>query len=285
MRHNPVYSRILKIAAWLSVAVFVLIAVFIVSKSLPFLWQQGWTRIVSDDGWFPSLGSFNMLPMLYASLLIALATALFAGPIGVLIAVFLRYYSPPKLAKWFRAILDLLAGLPSVVYGFWGLLVLVPLINQWVPPGASVLAAILVLTLMVLPLIVLLVDSALHKTPLAWQQAADALAIQPWSYIYRVVLPSVRPAIVSGVILQVGRAMGETMAVLMVCGNIVQYPHNPFQPARTLTANIALEMGYATGSHSDALFVSALILMLASIVIVLLANRLQQKKASLYELR
>jgi len=273
MRVNPLYRRTLKIASWTTVAVLLLIIVFVVIKSLPFFVGEGWLRIFADNGWFPTSGSFNMMPMLFASLVIAITTAFIAGPLGVLLSVFLNFYAPPTLARGFRAIIDLLAGLPSVVYGFWGLLVLVPLINTWIPPGASVLAAILVLSLMVLPLVVLLVDQAIARVPESWRQAALALSIQRWSYIYKIVLPAVRPAIVSGVLLQVGRALGETMAVLMVCGNIVQYPHNPFEPARTLTANIALEMGYASGSHANALFVSALVLLLATVAIIFLASK------------
>jgi len=282
MRNNPTYRRTLKFAAWMTVTILALIIVFVVAKSVPFFIDQGWLRIINDSGWYPVSGSFNMMPMLFASILIALATAVIAGPIGVLLSVFVNFYATKNLARGFRAIIDLLAGLPSVVYGFWGLLVLVPLINSWVPPGASVFAAVLVLSLMVLPLVVLLVDQAIARVPGAWQQAAHALSIQRWSYIYKIVLPSIRPAIVSGILLQVGRALGETMAVLMVCGNIVHYPVNPFEPARTLTANIALEMGYASGSHADALFVSAFILLLATIVIIYLSSR---KNIINYELR
>lgn len=282
MRSNPIYRHTLRSAAWITVAILIMIIVFVIAKSVPFFLSEGWFRILNDKGWFPGSGSFNMMPMLFASILIALVTAAIAGPLGVLLAIFLNYYSPSSLARVFRAVIDLLAGLPSVVYGFWGLLVLVPLINSWIPPGASILAAVLVLCLMVLPLVVLLVDQAISRLPSTWQQAATALSIQRWSYIYKIVLPSLRPAIISGILLQVGRALGETMAVLMVCGNIVQYPHNPFEPARTLTANIALEMGYASGSHADALFVSAFILLLATMVIIYMASK---QNASSYELR
>jgi len=282
MRINPLYRRSLSAASLLTAVLLLLIILFVVASSVPFFLTEGWSRIVFDSGWFPVSGSFNMMPMLYTSVLIALTTALIAGPLGVLMSVFLNFYAPAGLARGFRIVIELLAGMPSVVYGFWGLLVLVPLINAWIPPGASVLAAVLVLCLMVLPLVVLLVDEAIAGIPETWQQAATALSIQRWSYIYKIVLPSVRPAIISGVLLQVGRALGETMAVLMVCGNIVQYPVNPFQPARTLTANIALEMGYASGSHAHALFVSALLLLLATAAIIVLANKANSYK---YELR
>lgn len=282
MRSNPVYRHTLKLASWITVTILALIIVFVIAKSVPYFANKGWSSIFTDKGWFPMSNAYNMLPMLYASLLIAISTALVAGPLGVLLAVFINFYSPRRIARVFRALIDLLAGLPSVVYGFWGLIVLVPLINSWIPPGASVLAAVLVLSLMVLPLVVIIVDQAITQVPLSWRQAADSLSIRQWSYIYKIVLPTVRPAIISGIFLQVGRALGETMAVLMVCGNIVQYPHNPFQPARTLTANIALEMGYASGTHADALFVSALLLLLTTMLVIYMAAK--QKKFA-YEFR
>ena len=174
--------------------------------------------------------------------------------------------------------MELLSGVPSVVYGFWGLIVLVPWISTFAPPGASVLAGIIVLAIMVLPLVVLTVDTAFEQTPQKWLVAADALALQRWSKIWRIVLPHSLPSIFSGVTLQTGRALGETMAVLMVCGNIVQVPSSVFEPTRTLTANIALEMSYATDFHVNALFVSGLILFLMTVLIVMVGASVKRKQ-------
>ena len=194
---------------------------------------------------------------------------LLASPIGIILAIFLQYYAPPKVAIIYRSLIELLAGIPSVVYGFWGLIVLVPLISNWVPPGASVLAACIVLALMILPLVTLMTDSALSQIPEKWVTAADALAINRWSKIWKIALPHAMPSIIAGTTLQAGRALGETMAVLMVCGNIVQIPHSIFEPARTLTANIALEMAYATDHHVSALYVSGLVLLIITILLTI----------------
>jgi len=156
----------------------------------------------------------------------------------------------------------LLAGIPSVVFGFWGLTTLVPLINQLHPPGASLLAAILVLTLMILPTITLTAYSALMAVPVEFLRNAAALGLSRWGMIHGVAFPAARAGIVAGIILAMGRAIGETMAVLMVAGNVVQYPDGLFDPIRTLASNIVLEMAYAMGDHRAMLFVSGLLLML-----------------------
>ena len=274
MRLSKHFNFALSSGAWLSICVLVLIAAFLVLKSLPFVFEQGLSRIWQDDYWQPLSGQFNLLPMLVGSLLVTLGAVALAGPVGILLAIFGRFYAPAGIRGTFRAIMELLSGIPSVVYGFWGLLILVPLINRWVPPGASVLAGCLVLALMILPLVVLVTDAAISQLPKRWLAAADALAIKRWSLIYKVILPAVRPSILTGLFLQTGRALGETMAVLMVCGNIVQIPGNPFEPARTLTANIALEMAYAVDAHADALFVSGLLLFVVTILLVSISSRI-----------
>ena len=274
MRKNPNLNRLLTVAAWSTLTILGLIITFVLLKSLPFIQESGITPLWQDPSWHPTEDKFNILPMVLASLFIMIGAVLLASPLGVMLSLFMRYYAPKKLAAFYRGLIELLAGVPSVVYGFWGLIVLVPFISKWVPPGASVLAACLVLGLMILPLVVLITDSALEQTPAKWIAAADALALKRWSRIWKIILPNAMPSILSGTVLQAGRALGETMAVLMVCGNIVQIPGSLFDPARTLTANIALEMAYATGNHTSALFISGFVLLLLTIILVLSANKL-----------
>jgi len=157
--------------------------------------------------------------------------------------------------------IELLAGIPSVVYGFWGLVVLVPQIAEIQPPGPSLIAGILILTIMILPTIALMADASLANVPQQYLRAAAALGLPRWATIWNVVFPAAKSGLFTGVILETGRAIGETMAILMVCGNVVQIPSSIFDPIRTLTANIALEMAYALGDHRAALFVSGLVLM------------------------
>ncbi len=275
MRTSKRLTFALSLTAGITVSILLLVGIFVVVKSLPFLTELGVQPLWRDIDWAPTKGSFNLLPILVGSLLVTLGAVVLAGPSGVLLAIFGRYYAPSWISSIYRSLMELLSGIPSVVYGFWGLIVLVPLISGFIPPGASLLAACLVLALMVLPLVVLSADNAFEKTPESWLAAADALALQRWSKIWRIVLPSAMPGILSGVILQTGRALGETMAVLMVSGNIVQIPNSLFEPVRTLTANIALEMSYATDTHMNALFVSGLILFLLSFAVVYLGGRLK----------
>jgi phosphate transport system permease protein len=199
--------------------------------------------------------------MLAATLLAAAGALVLAAPLGLLSAVFCRYFAPRPLAIVYRRLIELLAGVPSVVYGFWGLVVLAPLIRQLHPPGQSLLAGILILALMILPTIALMSDAALEAVPAEHLRAAAALGLSRVATLTGVAIPAARSGLIAGAILGAGRALGETMAVLMVCGNVVRTPRSIFDPVRTLTAGIALEMGDALGDHQSALFVIGLILL------------------------
>ncbi|QMS86381.1 phosphate ABC transporter permease subunit PstC (plasmid) [Nostoc edaphicum CCNP1411] len=217
------------------------------------------------------------MPMLWGSLLVTLGSVLLAAPLGIGSAIFCQYYAPPLVGGFYRQLIELLAGIPSVVYGFWGLVVLVPLIGKLQPPGASLLAGIAILTLMILPTIALTAQASFSEVPNEYLQGAAALGISRWATIRSVVLTAAKSGIFTGLILGTGRAIGETMAVLMVCGNVVQIPTSLFDPLRTLTANIALEMAYATGNHRSALFVSGLLLMVAIAALVGVAEVISRK--------
>ncbi|HEX5386741.1 MAG TPA: ABC transporter permease subunit, partial [Gemmatimonadales bacterium] len=191
-----------------------------------------------------------------------------AGSVGILSAIFQEFYAPRRTAAAYRHLLSLLAGIPSVVFGFWGLVVLAPIIGRIHPPGPSLLAAVLVLALMVLPTVALLAETSLGAVPREQLLGASALGLSRWSVATHVALPAARRGIVAALVLGAGRAVGETMAVLMVSGNVVQWPSSVFDPVRTLTANIALEMSYALGTHRSALFVSGLALTVMVMILV-----------------
>ncbi len=210
--------------------------------------------------------------MRMGTLLAMSGAVLAATPLGILSAVFCQFYAPPLLARWYRRLIELLAGIPSVVYGFWGLVVLVPLIARLHPPGPSLLAGILILTVMILPTIALMADAALANVPPQLLRGAAALGLPRWAVIRGVAFPAAKAGLFTGVILETGRAIGETMAILMVCGNVVKTPHSLFDPIRPLTANIALEMAFAEGDHRAALFVSGLILMALIVALVAAAE-------------
>ncbi|MEA5472292.1 phosphate ABC transporter permease subunit PstC [Spirulina sp. 06S082] len=249
-----------------------LILTFLVLESLPAFRQVGLLAFFTDSSWHPVQGFYNLMPMLIGTLLVVTGAVLLAAVLGILSALFCNYYAPRAIANVYRRSLELLAGIPGVIYGFWGLTVLVPLINRLHPPGTSLLAGILLLALLILPTIALTVDASFSTISQEYLQAATSLGLSRWGTIWGIVMPVARFGVFSGIVLAAGRALGETMIVLMVCGNVVQIPSSIFAPIRTLPANIALEMGFALGEHRSALFVSGLLLMGASFILVFLAE-------------
>jgi phosphate transport system permease protein len=258
--------------------IVVLIALFLVQEAIPAFQSIGARRLLSDPSWHPDTeaagGRFNMLPMIVGTALATIGALVLATPLGIASALFCCFYAPPRLARAYRSLVELMAGIPSVAYGFWGLVVVAPLLREWQPPGQSLLAAILILALMILPTVALLAQAALSAVPAAYLRGAAALGLTRWATIWGIALPAARSGLVTAVFLAMGRALGETMAVLMVAGNVVQSPASLFEPVRTLTANIALELGYAAGDHRSALFVSGLVLLILTSALVLLTDRL-----------
>lgn len=248
------------LAIW-SALLVLFIAGFLLREAWPVLTDGHWQAFFTSAGWYPSSGQFNLWPMLVATLAASLGAMLLALPLGVASAVFLCFHAPTPIANGYRRLIILLAGIPSVVFGLWGLTVMVPLIASLAPPGASLLAAILILALMILPTVALTSEAALAAVPSSYAHGAYALGLSRATSEWRVLVPAARAGILSGALLAIGRALGETMAVLMVAGNVVQLPGSLFDSVRVLTANMALEMAYATGEHRASLFVTGLVLM------------------------
>jgi len=258
---DEILCWLLRGVAAIAGTIVLLIVAFLIMEALPVLHHVGLLRFFTDPSWHPAEGFYNLTPMLWGTLFAMAGSVLIATPVGIFSAVFCHYYAPTMVARPYRRLIELLAGIPSVVYGFWGLVVLVPLIGEIQPPGPSLLAGILILTIMILPTIGLMADASLANVPQQYLRGAAALGLPRWATIRGVVFPAAKSGLFTGVILETGRAIGETMAILMVCGNVVQTPSSLFDPIRTLTANIALEMAYALGDHRAALFVSGLVLM------------------------
>ncbi len=267
-------GRFLFLLLAVSALILLLIIIFLFVESWPALSNNGLTSFFNADGWFPLEGKLGLLPMLWASLAITVGAVLIAFPLGLACGIFVSYYSPSIITKPFLAIVALLAGIPSVVFGLWGLTELVPLVNQWQAPGASLFTGMIVLSLMILPTVVLTSKSALLALPLELSHNAAALALSKKTTITKVLVPAAWRGIAGGLLLSIVRALGETMAVLMVAGNVVQIPSGLFEPVRVLTANIALEMAYATDNHRAALFVSGLLLMLLVFFIAWISARI-----------
>ncbi len=270
---EALFILVLQGLALLSGTLALLIVGFLLQEAWPLLAKVGVLRFWSDPTWNPVSGAYNLVPMGVGSLAVMLGAMALAIPLGLLSAVFCQFYAPPAIAMLYQRLLELLAGIPSVVYGFWGLVVLVPLVNQLHPPGASLLTGVLILALMILPTIALVAAASFTAVPVSYLQGSAALGLGRWATVQGVVLPAARAGLMTGILLATGRAVGETMAVLMVCGNVVQVPHSVFDPVRTLTANIALEMAYAVGDHRAALFVSGLMLMVLIAGLVALAGK------------
>ncbi len=280
-RTDRILIGTLRCAAVVSGLIVAVVALFLVSESVPALRQIGPYRFFTDSAWHPAPHSgestFNLVPMIVGTLTVTAGALALATPLGLGSAMFLRFYAPPKLGVIYRKIIELLAGIPSVVFGFWGLVTIVPLINSIHAPGASLLAGICILAIMILPTVALVSDAAFEVVPKEYVKGAAALGLSRWATIRGVVIPSAKSGLFTAIILQTGRALGETMAVLMVCGNVVQVPKSVFEPVRTLTANIALEMAYALDPHRSALFVSGLLLLTLVAGLVLLADVLSRR--------
>lgn len=278
MQTDRVLTGILRAGALLAVLVMLLIFCFLLFESWSALTGLSIAGFLTDVSWHPLEGTYNLMPMLSGTLLASIGAIMLGGPLGLASALFIVFFAPLHLALLYRRLIELLAGIPSVVFGFWGLTTLVPLISEWQPPGASLLAAVLVLTLMILPMITITACAALTAVPEELFRNASALGMSRWGTIAGVVLPAARVGITAGIILAAARALGETMAVLMVAGNVVQHPESLFDPVRTLAANIALEMAYAMGDHRSVLFVSGLLLMLLVMVLSAMAGLLEERQ-------
>lgn len=264
--------------AALAALITLLIVLFLCTQSLPVLREIGLARFFTDQTWAPTRGQFNLLPVVVGTFYATLGAVTLAGPCGIAVAIFAMFYAPPVIARLLHGVLGLLAGIPSVVFGLWGLVTLVPLLNHVHPPGLSLFMGIVILTLMILPTIALIAEAALRTVPREYTLGGAALGYTQWQIVRDIVLPSARSGLLTAVLLGAGRALGETMAVSMVMGNTIQIPDSVLAPARTLTAHIGLEMAYAMGSHRAALFVAGLWLLGGIIALVVIVDRVRQER-------
>ena len=267
------------LTACLSVVAVGLICLFLFAKGLPTIGEIGGKNFFLGQTWSPTRGLFGILPMIVASLLVTAGAVFFGVPLGILCAVFLARYCPKRLYPPLKTAVDLLAGIPSVVYGFFGLTVLVPLMQRLVGgSGKSMLTASLLLGIMLLPTVIALSEAALRAVPESYYEGSVALGAGHERSIFSAVLPAARSGILAGVILGIGRAVGETVAVVMVAGNQAVLPEKLRHGIRTLTANIVLEMGYAAELHREALIACGTVLFLLVLLINLCFSALRRRK-------
>lgn len=276
------YERIIQLFLFLcaSIAVLavILISFFIVKEGWPVIQKVGFLNFVLGKQWAPTQQIYGIYPMVLGSVYSTLGALILGVPIGVGCAVFLAEIAKPKLANIIRPGVELLAGIPSVVYGLYGLVVLVPLIRKtFNNQGFSILAASIILAIMILPTIINISESAIRSVPKEYKEASLALGGSHWQAIYKVIVPAARSGIITGIILGMGRAIGETMAVIMVAGNSTLIPESIMSPIRTLTGNIGIEMGYASGEHQQALFATGVILFIFIMTLNITANLIPKK--------
>lgn len=270
--------------ACMAVLSVVVITAYIFIKGSPAIFKIGVWEFITGQVWQPGAGMFGILPMIIASVLGTLGAVIIGITIGLFTAIFLAEIAPDRLAKIVRPAVELLAGIPSVVYGFFGLMVIVPLIAKYFgDAGNSLLAVIIILAVMILPTIVSISETSLRAVPATYKEGSLALGASHIQTIFKVLIPAARSGIMAAIVLGIGRAIGETMAVILVSGNTPLIPHALTDRVRTLTANIALEMGYASGLHQDALFATGVILFIFIMLLNILLNIIVHKKAGAHE--
>lgn len=268
----------LLITAFFSVIIILVIMAFIFLEGIPAFQEYGFLQFIFGMTWDPTNGDYGVFSMIIGTLTVTLCALIMAIPLSILCAIFMAEIAPNKVRSFLKPVIETLAGIPSVVYGFFGLTVLVPIVRQtFGGTGFSILTASIILAIMILPTIISLSHDALRTVPNEYREASFGLGATNWQTIKSVIFPAALPGIVTGIILGMGRAIGETLAVIMVAGNVVEIPGSLLDPVRTLTSNIALEMGYATGVHYNALFATAVILFILIILLLLIANYIQHK--------
>lgn len=264
------------------VAIFsvIVITLYIFMKGSPAILKIGVWKFIAGQIWQPRADIYGILPMIIASVLGTLGAIAFGVAIGLFTAVFLAEIAPAWVVKFFKPAINLLAGIPSVVYGFFGLVVIVPLISKYLGgAGNSLLAVIIILSIMILPTIISISETSLKAVPASYKEGSLALGATHIQTIFKVLIPAARSGIMAAIVLGTGRAIGETMAVILVSGNTPLIPHALTDRVRTLTANIALEMGYARGLHQETLFATGVILFIFIMVLNIILNVMIHKKA------
>ena len=270
------------LAACASIAAVVLICVFLFANGLPAIAEIGPLNFLLGQKWKPSNDIYGILPMILGSVYVTAGALVIGVPVGILTAVYLARFCPKGLYRVVKPAVDLLAGIPSVIYGFFGLVVLVPLVKQLFGArnGSTMLTASLLLGMMILPTVISVSEAALRAVPEAYYEGALALGATPERSVFATVLPAARSGVLAGVVLGVGRAVGETMAVMMVAGNQARMPKGLLNGVRTLTTNIVLEMGYAADLHREALIATGVVLFVFILLINLCFAALKRRSDS-----
>ncbi len=271
------------LAACASIIAVILICVFMFGNGIPAMQKIGFVEFLTGTEWKPLNDIYGILPMIIGSIYVTAGAIIIGVPIGILCATYMAKFCPPKLYKIMKPAVDLLAGIPSIVYGFFGLVVIVPIMqDMFGGSGKGVLTASVMLGIMILPTIISVSESSIRAVPESYYEGSLALGATHERSIFFTILPAAKSGITAAVILGVGRAIGETLAVSMIVGNQPIIPDSLISGARTMTTNIVLEMGYATGLHREALIATAVVLFVFILIINLLFSIIKKKGAKEY---
>lgn len=266
------------LAACASIALVAMICVFLFGNGLPTIGKIGVTEFFLGETWRPNNDLYGILPMILGSAYVTLGAIVVGVPIGILTAVFMARFCPDSIYRFLKPAVELLAGIPSVVYGFFGLVVMVPFIRDNIGgTGSSMLTASLLLAMMILPTLISVAEAALRAVPNSYYEGALALGAGHVRSVFFTIVPAAKSGIMAAIILGLGRAVGETMAVIMVAGNQARMPQGLLEGVRTMTTNIVIEMGYAADMHRDALIATAVVLFIFILIINLTFSYLKGK--------
>ena len=283
-RREKAMELVFLAAACVSILCVLLICLFLLANGLPAMAEIGPLKFLSGTTWKPGADIYGIFPMILGSIFVTAGALILGVPIALLTAIQLAFFCPEQLYRVVKPAVELLAGIPSVVYGFFGIVVLVPFVralgDPWDGSGNSMLTASILLAIMILPTIVGVVEPALRAVPRSYYEGALALGATHERSVYTAVVPAASSGILAGIVLGIGRAMGETMAVIMVAGNQARMPKGIFQGIRTLTGNIVIEMGYAAGLHREALIATGVVLFAFILIINLAFSALKRRDAS-----
>ena len=277
-RKEGIMKFVFLLAACASIATVAMICLFLFANGLPTISKIGAADFFLGERWRPANDVYGILPMILGSLYVTLGAIVVGVPVGILTAVFMARFCPEKIYNVLKPSVELLAGIPSVVYGFFGLVVMVPFIREHIGgTGSSMLTASLLLGMMILPTLISVAEAALRAVPDSYYEGALALGAGHVRSVFFTVVPAAKSGIMAAIILGMGRAVGETMAVIMVAGNQARMPIGILEGVRTMTTNIVIEMGYAADLHRDALIATAVVLFVFILIINLTFSYLKGK--------
>lgn len=278
---REILMRILfAVAAAVFIVVVLIICVYLFVSAVPTISEIGWIDFLFGDRWLPSSGYYGVGTLVVGTAC-ATAGALVVGvPLGLLVAVFMAFYCPKPLYSFLKPLTNILAGIPSIVYGYFGLQLIVPMVQQMfhAASGTTLLTTAIVLGIMIMPTIISITENSLRAVPKSYYEGTIALGATKERAIFRTMFPAAKSGVMTSIILGLGRAFGETAAVVFICGNSAQFPTSLLDPIRTLSSNIALEMGYARHLHREALIACAVVLFVFILLITMLVMLLRRKE-------